>query len=123
MLTLPAASFAEEKVWFCQEVASGGLKWKDGKYVDVRFRLDRYTIKQKGGELAFPGEMLMGLSTCEYLKYWPNTITCGVGAVQFIINTNTGKATYAQGSGWVIDDPKLSGHDSLYVSALTCETF
>jgi hypothetical protein len=69
LLMLPAASFAEEKVWYCQETASTGLNWEDGKYTDINFQLERYTVKQKGSELNSPeaverAELPSGAAPC-----------------------------------------------------------
>ena len=116
ILMLPAASFAAEKVWNCQEVASSGLIWKDGKYTDTLFKLDRYTIRQKDDKLIFPKELDMDGARCK--RRVEGIIDCKHVAHQFIINTNTGRASYSRGFGWVYSDVR----EDLIVSALTCET-
>ena len=54
MLMLPAASFAEGEIWYCQEVESAGLHWKNGKYHTTDFTKKRFTIKQDGNNLTLP---------------------------------------------------------------------
>lgn len=118
MLAIPLISSAKDKVWYCQEVASAGLKWENGSYQTATWKEGHFVIKQIGGELHFPKEFGMSTVTCQEAAA-VSIISCGDYANRFLLNTKTGKATFSMAIGWVADNARK---DDMKVSALMCET-
>ena len=137
LLCWSAGVMAEEKVWYCTEVASAGLYFEYGKYETTPFIKKRITIKQDDLRFTFSDgyyKLLHGFNDyvmCDrpalvrqYL------IRCSlenvVNAVVFSINTVTGLASFHYGGGWVLnwERPDASSKvDHMNVTALECETF
>ena len=116
LLCWSAGVMAEEKVWYCTEVASAGLLWVDGKYETRSFTTKRITIKQDGSKFTFPdtypyvmfgGEVVcmhddMRASSFSYQRFvCPSRDIAPV----FILNPDTGLASVV-GGGWTLENKR-----------------
>ena len=132
LLCWSAGVMAEEKVWYCTEAAKAGLHWVDGKYETTTFVTQRITIKQDGSKFTFPDKIpynfLNGEVECNYHEY-PNGVQLFVCAgflkmVVFALNPDTGLASMVRGVGWALENKRPDSYaDSIYGTALECETF
>jgi len=126
LLCWSAGVMAEEKVWYCTEVAKAGLHFEDGKYKTTSFTTQRITIKQDGLEFKFSNHFPFLSGLCElWSPERPELITCSFLYWRFNINTKTGLASHSYDGGWVIkwERPDASSDVPMNVTALECETF
>tara|TARA_Y100000593_G_C4277694_1_gene321014 strand:- start:609 stop:1040 length:432 start_codon:yes stop_codon:yes gene_type:complete len=135
LLCWSAGVMAEEKVWYCVEVEKAGLQFVDGKYEVRSFvKKNRLTIKQEGSRFTFPDKVPYSLFdeevecrsiTNTYGTLWFACTSSGLSTV-FILNPDTGLASLVVGGGGALKDKRpeaSSSVDTMYVTALECETF
>tara|TARA_Y100001934_G_scaffold235874_2_gene286988 strand:+ start:82 stop:504 length:423 start_codon:yes stop_codon:yes gene_type:complete len=132
LLCWSAGVMAEEKVWYCTEVAAAGLHFVDGKYETATFITDRITIKQDGSKFTFPDKapysLLNGEFECRsitntYGTLWFACPSIGLTAI-FMLNPDTGLASLVVGGGWTLENKRPDSYaDTITATALECETF
>lgn len=129
LLCWSAGVMAEEKVWFCTEVASAGLHWVDGKYETRSYKTQRIAIKQDGSKFTFPDtipySLFDGEVECMYEAYFQRFVCTSMTLTTvFILNPDTGLASMVVGGGWTAKTKRPDSYaDSIYGNALECETF
>ena len=131
LLCWSAGVMAEEKVWFCTEVASAGLHFEYGKYKTRSFTTKRITIKQDGSKFTFPDtipyDSFYGEVECKHDEYNDHQMfacTSSNPNVVFTLNPDTGLASMVRGVGWALENKRPDSYaDSIYGTALECETF
>ena len=117
LLCWSAGVMAEEKVWYCTEVASAGLAFEDGKYGTTSFPKYRITIKQDGSKFTFsdtpPYALFQGEVECKYYEYLAGVhwfapagghwfaCTSITGLEVFTLRPDTGLASMALVGGWI----------------------
>ena len=117
-------AIAEEKIWYCSSEKSGGLHYKNGKWILQEFTPSpRITIKQKKDKLIFPeAHKSLGLlseSTCVKGDNM-GWIYCSTGLVTFVLNPRNGFASSANYFGRIFG---ADSADSMIVSPWKCESF
>ena len=134
LLCWSAGVMAEEKVWYCTEVASAGLHFVDGKYETRSFTTQRLTIKQDGSKFTFPDKgaysLFDGELECDRFKHpdGKKKWTCPSPDLDtvFTLNPDTGLASLVVGGGWALEEKRPDASSRVVpmaVTALDCETF
>ena len=113
--TLSPSVQAEEKVWYCMELKSSGLRYNktNDSWTQRNFETSKFIANQNGNtfiinDITFPCQSLIGD---------PHILTCKISTIMFNINTINGRAIRAYTLGW------LSGDDDAIVTSIKCETF
>jgi hypothetical protein len=118
------AAAQEKEVWACQQLASAGLFWENGKWEVGRLNpttllltIDGANSKWKYGDLEFP-------AACTTSTF-SNLITCLddiLGSSFVVLNRDAGIAAYSNVYG-AVRPPRDGGRDSPSVGSYNCTKF
>lgn len=120
---LAGVAAAEERLWYCNELDSAGLRYHYGQWTMQRFTLENHPVRQKKYKLDLASfGMLPETTECSF-DYKAAIISCTDRYTLFNLNTRTGRAVMSHVLGWVNDD--TSGdqtRNDLSVTAIQCDT-
>lgn len=115
--------YAEERLWYCNELDSAGLRYHFGSWTVQRFKLENHPVQQRGYKLDLQSfGMRRDNTDCSY-DYKAAIISCTDRYTLFNLNTRTGRAVMSHVLGWVDDDAiaQDAPHD-LSVTAIHCRS-
>jgi hypothetical protein len=129
LITLIGVSVqAQNKPLACQEVATGGLNWENGRWVTSRFKGDKFILVLEGKTLTKEsvskaigvGAVSVSQISCGN-PLGGSLITCNSYATQLLFDPKTLKGGISGLLGSTMEDGSYK--DSIYVQAFSCQPY
>jgi hypothetical protein len=120
---LPARALVIDRLWYCYELDSAGLRYHFGRWTQQRFKVENHPVQQRNFKLDLGSfGMLAEITECSF-DYKAAIISCTDRYTLFNLNIKTGRAAMSHVLGWVNQDATgMSVPNDLSVSAIQCKS-
>ena len=118
-----ASAAAVDRLWYCYELDSAGLRYHYGKWTQQRFTLANHPVQQQDYQLDLESfGMLPDTTECSF-DYKASIISCTDRYTLFNLNIKTGHAAMSHVLGWVNESQgAVSAPSDLSVTAIQCKS-
>lgn len=114
---------AEDRLWYCYELDSAGLRYHHGRWTQQSFKLENHPVQQKGYVLRLASFGMLAETTDCSFDYKSSIISCTDRYTLFNLNTKSGRAVMSHVLGWVDESAvKKNMPNDLSVTAIQCES-
>lgn len=122
-LLMSAGALSDNRLWYCKELDSAGLRYHHGIWTMQRFKLENHPVQQKNYMLELGSfGMLPDTTDCSF-DYKSSIISCTDRYTLFNLNTRTGRAVMSHVLGWVDEEAnKKNTPNDLSVTAIQCRS-
>ena len=122
-VALPARALIIDRLWYCYELDSAGLRYHFGSWTQQSFTVENHPVQQRNFKLDLGSfGMLSETTECSF-DYNASSISCTDRYTLFNLNIDTGRAAMAHVLGWVNQDTRGVGiPNDLSVSAIQCKS-
>lgn len=114
---------SEDRLWYCHELDSAGLRYQSGNWIVQRFKLENRPVQQRQYRLDLQGFGMRRDNTDCSFDYKASIISCTDRYTLFNLNTRTGRAVMSHVLGWVDEEAiEANAPHDLSVTAIQCNS-